>query len=976
MTLPKGTDRIPIGLALRSQPSACPDLPSSLFAASADLVRRAIVVIAALVGCAYLSPSLASIDWTGQPIVERFEIPLPVLPQHYAVALGSDGTVYVGSFDGLLIGDGERWSHLELEGSMVRSLLIDGSRLYVGGYDTYGFVERDEFGRHIYTDLSTARPSNAASQGFADIWRIVKTRDGIHFGALRDTFVFNPDSADQRHFSHAGRFGAVQECAGETWLQFRGEGFRAWRAGKWQPLAHTASLTDLVSNLIPLGERCFGIGRSAGLFIVDGSELQAIPSPPGFEADAVHAAIALDETTIMMTTATGTILVFDVESRRLQRFAIHAGFLTDVVRSGDQILVSATTVLYRFSWPSPFASLGSMEAGRSSFTGARVLDDRVLLFADSDVYELVANADGDVLTQPLRWTTEATYDFLPGAAGRPPLLAGGHSLFERAPERLIDAATYPRLLLPDVYDASVVFVGSEQGLRQLRWADGTFALTPAIESEADRLVDSIVQVDPETAYVGISRSGVVRLRMDASRTIVARQPLNTTQDDVDAHVFSDNGLPMASLPSGVYRIEGDALVVDESFGALLELRKRDELLNFVSGSDRLWAFTSTQVFYRDHNGWREVPFSHPTIGLIVDVEPLQRGRVLIVGSDGVLQYDSTIGSNADTTSQLRITAALRIDASGNEHPLPISPADRIVLAPSDLGIRFQFALSGLRPMNRAMYRGRLVNYEPEFSAWERSGGYTYTRLRPGDYALQIEARDASGAIYSAPLYPIQFSAKWHEITWVRAALMALAILTTLMVGTLLYWRRTRLLRQLVAARTSELADANKRLDELAHHDALTQLPNRRRFDHYLQAIWTACTLQQRAVALLVIDVDHFKAYNDRHGHAAGDALLQAIAQVLRASVRRSEDLVARYGGEEFIVIMPGAHLAAAVSAGEQLRLAVLSAQLGVSVSIGAASAVPSAEHSSTQLFEIADRALYRAKQAGRNRVEGAPDQRA
>jgi diguanylate cyclase (GGDEF)-like protein len=262
----------------------------------------------------------------------------------------------------------------------------------------------------------------------------------------------------------------------------------------------------------------------------------------------------------------------------------------------------------------------------------------------------------------------------------------------------------------------------------------------------------------------------------------------------------------------------------------------------------------------------------------------------------------------------------------------------------------------------------LLPYETEFSDWSAGAGYTYTRLRPGNYELEVEARDELGNVYRAAHYRIAFSAKWHERIVPRIAMGAGSAFGIAALGWLLYRRRTQVLRRLVAERTRELDLANRKLDALAHHDALTQLPNRRRFDEYLEAIWDACGQQQRPLTLMVVDVDHFKAYNDRHGHAAGDAVLQSLAKVLGSSLRRSEDLIARYGGEEFVVVMPGADKAAALAAAEQLRLAVDRMQLGVSVSIGVASQVPTAGDSRSTLFERADKALYQAKQGGRDRV--------
>ena len=176
--------------------------------------------------------------------------------------------------------------------------------------------------------------------------------------------------------------------------------------------------------------------------------------------------------------------------------------------------------------------------------------------------------------------------------------------------------------------------------------------------------------------------------------------------------------------------------------------------------------------------------------------------------------------------------------------------------------------------------------------------------------------------------------------------------------------RAQLEAQLARARAAELALR-------ASQDALTGLGNRRLLDEQLPLMLRQAQEQSREIALVLIDIDHFKAINDRHGHRVGDQVLVALAQCLRQGTR-SADLLARIGGEEFLVALPDADLCRATEACERLRERVerfdwgsVQPGLAVTVSIGLAMAPP---HDPGVLFDQADRALYRAKQAGRNRV--------
>ena len=174
-----------------------------------------------------------------------------------------------------------------------------------------------------------------------------------------------------------------------------------------------------------------------------------------------------------------------------------------------------------------------------------------------------------------------------------------------------------------------------------------------------------------------------------------------------------------------------------------------------------------------------------------------------------------------------------------------------------------------------------------------------------------------------------------------------------------------------------LRDANAQLAHLSETDALTGIANRRRFDRALHEEWQRCDRHGLPLALLLIDVDHFKRYNDSRGHPMGDECLRAIAQILRNCVHRSGDLVARYGGEEFALLLPHTGAAeamalalACIEAVEQAELPHPDSPLAphVTLSIGVASAVHVGETRASALLDAADSAMYAAKRAGRRRA--------
>ncbi len=182
------------------------------------------------------------------------------------------------------------------------------------------------------------------------------------------------------------------------------------------------------------------------------------------------------------------------------------------------------------------------------------------------------------------------------------------------------------------------------------------------------------------------------------------------------------------------------------------------------------------------------------------------------------------------------------------------------------------------------------------------------------------------------------------------------------------------LEQRVAERTEALAEANRRLEGLSIQDGLTGLANRRRFDEMLAREWRRAERSGSSIGLVMVDIDHFKRYNDHYGHLRGDYCLRAVAEALAASTRREIDITARYGGEEFVVILPGADLRLARGVAERGRAAVAGLEephedspFGiVTASLGVAALVPEPGMGPERLIELADAALYRAKREGRN----------
>jgi diguanylate cyclase (GGDEF)-like protein len=189
----------------------------------------------------------------------------------------------------------------------------------------------------------------------------------------------------------------------------------------------------------------------------------------------------------------------------------------------------------------------------------------------------------------------------------------------------------------------------------------------------------------------------------------------------------------------------------------------------------------------------------------------------------------------------------------------------------------------------------------------------------------------------------------------------------------------------VAERTAELAKANAQLQALSEQDPLTGIANRRRLDAYLKLELHRASRNKSPLSLIMIDIDHFKPYNDHYGHQQGDECLVAVGKVIAETATRPTDLAARYGGEEFAVVLPETDREGALAVAHRIREQVLSLAIPheksqvadrVTLSIGVSCVeADGAWATDKALIESADQALYQAKCAGRNRICPAPPPR-
>ncbi|HEX5801642.1 MAG TPA: diguanylate cyclase [Azospira sp.] len=271
--------------------------------------------------------------------------------------------------------------------------------------------------------------------------------------------------------------------------------------------------------------------------------------------------------------------------------------------------------------------------------------------------------------------------------------------------------------------------------------------------------------------------------------------------------------------------------------------------------------------------------------------------------------------------------------------------------------------------------GRFIRLNP---AWERTLGYSLAELEgvrfldlvhPDDKEATLAAVENLASGETVVNFINRYRSKQGEYRYIEWHSVAVP-------GTELIYGAARDITE--RHQTQETLRAlNAKLQAQAYVDGLTGVANRRRFDEDFFAECRRCRREKVPLAVLMIDIDHFKRFNDHYGHQAGDEALKAVATALHENMGRPSDLIARYGGEEFVCLLPDCNLDGAHAIAEKLRLAVTglgiphelsSVSETVSISLGVAAHIPAGDEDADKLLAAADKALYLAKRSGRNQV--------
>lgn len=791
---------------------------------------------------------------------------------------------------------------------------------------------------------------------------IAETSDGaLWFGTDGSGLLRYKDDAFQRFTTSNGLgddevWSLLADDRGALWIGTYGGGVTRLHNGQFTTFTTKDGLADdTVFSMIADRDGNVWLGTNAGLTRFNEGRFSSFSTGDGLSGESVYALFEDAERNLWVGTFTGG----------LNRF-----------KDGS---VTAYT---------------SREGLTDEFVYPVIEDHNGWLWFGTTSGALIRGKDGKFETLPWR-ATVPIWSLIEDREGRLWIGTGGKGLVCYTGGRFITYTAKDGLAndtiwsLANGHDGSLWVGTSGGGLTRLK--DGRFDTYDARHGLANGFVKVMLEDHLGRLWIGTDGGGLFCLQDGKFSAYTTRHGLSN--DSVRAlHEDVDGVLWIGTYGGGVSRLQGDQFT---RFGTAQGLYDDVVLQILEDGQSNLWMTTNRGVFRVSRRELNDL-----ANGRASNVTVLSYGK-----TDGMVSMECSDGSPAGFTARdgrmwiptsrgVAVIDPLRLRPNRRPPPVIIEhvTADSKAIsagqtvAPGEGTGRIEFRYVGLSysAPERVRFRYRLEGFD---KGWVDAGPRhtaSYTNLPPGRHRFIVQACNDSGVWNEAGAsFVFHRAPRFIETYWFYA-FCGFSLLSVGAAGHFLRVRRAarreQVLLQIVDDRTSQLAEANQRLEKLSFLDDLTGLANRRRFDECLDLEWRRAYRGGAPLSIVMIDIDYFKAFNDAYGHQKGDLCLQRVGAALGGVVSRAGDVVARYGGEEFVMLLQGTNREGAATIAELLRAAVIALEIPhahspaapvVTVSIGVATVTPVSEATAVSAMADADRALYRAKHSGRNRWEAA-----
>ncbi|MBH9552140.1 ligand-binding sensor domain-containing diguanylate cyclase [Inhella gelatinilytica] len=707
----------------------------------------------------------------------------------------------------------------------------------------------------------------------------------------------------------------ARDREGNLWIGTWGAGVTRWREGQFQSLTTESGLGgDQVWTVHADPEGSLWMGSwNGGLNRLRPRSFPILGKPEGLAGDNVRSVLQARDGSLWVNTSGGG--VSRLQGQRIQTLGLREGLPTLELST---LYEDADGAIWMGSYT---AGLARWMAGRMERFGTAAGLPHV------DVRSLLRDRQGTL------WVgTRAGL-----ARGVGPRFEAVHDA--QAPQEGVVA-------MLEAQDGTLWFATTGDGL--VRYRDGRFSRLTREDGLPSNWILALHEDADGALWIGSNGEGLARLKNDQIR--VAR--------------VSDglwDGLAQVFLPDAHDRLW---MTCNRGFYWV----QRRELNDFLDG--KLARVPSTG--YGVGEALRATTFAG---GLQSAGARDAHGRLWLPSLKGLVRVDP------EHLPRLGLPPAVRLEAislGGQAQPLQ---SVFTVPAGATPPLTLRFAAATVQHAERVRFRYRMEGMTPGWVDLGPQREASFPVLPHGQYRLHVAASlDGETWQESTDLVRVTVAPRFFERRDVQAlgGVLGLALLALgVQFRTRQLRQRQRDMERVVAEKTEALRRANEHLEQLSFSDALTGLSNRRWFDEQLAREWRRCARAREPLALVLADIDAFKAYNDSVGHAAGDDCLRAVSRVIQQHSGRAADCAARYGGEEFVLLLPGLDLPAARAAAEHLRAACQAQSLPhpaspvgpvVTLSLGVAACIPDPHVDPLTLFNAADTALYQAKQSGRNQV--------
>lgn len=911
-------------------------------------------------------------------------------PGHLALATSPEGELFTGNAEGVLRFNGIDWRLTTLPGRSPARALATGrdGRVYVGGYDTFGRLAPTADGGLAYEDLLDAAGLVGEQRHLGFVYQVMADETGIWFRTDERLYFLPDDGGKAKHWPLDAAVRSFYLVRGELLARVNGIGLARFNEadGRFVLLPGGEALADVpLPAVLARDEGLLLIARD-GLHLATEAGLEAVDAPASRLLAGMRSYVAreLEDGTVVVGTLDGRLLRIDADYNVRENLDLgNYGVIELAVDREAGLWVATENELLRLSLPSRWSHLGESQGIAGNPNDFEWHEGALWLATSQGIQRLQPSEEGQPAAERLPWSEYEGYSLQSTDAG---LLMGvreGLLVLDPGAAAPRDLFKHPHHgvygMLPSRFRDDTIYALTGPNLMLLRREAGRWQAGPTIRLDGISL-SGIEESAEGELWLGDTRGPVQRWRIDLdtgevrgrqvyddSRGLAVDPQYGTSVYRLDDRIHATSG-------TRGFRLDGDAFVADLAPPVTLVARPYELAVEQTPLGD--YAYTSRELWHRAP-GERDWQPLYPGGRGLAGYSYLRVGRdgVLRIATwTGLLQYDPGESQASPHPLQLGMELVVARNELGETLPLPTrSATDEPVLVPAGHSLTLRFAMVSME--SGAEFRYLLHGVTPDWSEWADRDLFIRA-LSAGDYALEVQARTGTGRQPPAMTYRFRVLPRWYEQWWIQAlgllALVGVGLLGALWVvrhRTERFREDNRRLEARIAERTHELEDANRRLAELATEDALTGVSNRRALENGLRREWFRCLDQRRPLSVLMIDVDHFKAYNDAHGHLEGDVQLRGIAQRLARQHDPQRELLARYGGEEFALLLPGVHPTEAARRAETIRAAIAASDAGMTVSIGVAGAVPELQAEPDSLLRRADAALYAAKRGGRNRVE-------